>query len=250
MNWWEESYGFFDRDYLDNFEPLVDEESTKMQVEFIIKALEIPPGSKILDLAGGMGRHSIELALKGFQCVLLDINTAFLNKARELAKQKDVNIEIINRDMREIDYCESFDGVISMSTSFGYFSNDEDHFRVINSVFKSLRRGGKFLLDLDNRERIIKFFKKYEWFKVKDTFVLRNAELDLYENRIKENIVRICLDKRNVKEHFITIRMFTLNEIKTMVERGGFNIIQVFGNYDFSNYNMESYRMILLSQKS
>lgn len=248
MEWWKEGE-FFDREYISDFSPLMADSITKKQVDFIVSVL--PPGSDILDLAGGHGRHTIELATRGFNCTLLDINRKFLAIARELAVKKGVSVRFVHQDMREMNFYENFDAVISMATSFGYFSAEEDHFKVIDAVFKALKKGGKFLLDLDNRERVIRFFKKYEWFKTGEAFVLREAHIDLMKSRLEEKIIRLYLERGIHKEHVISIRLFTLSEICQMLSEVGFKLNQVFGDYDLSvPYTIESPRMIILCQKT
>ena len=68
-------------------------EDTKKQVDFLVEKLELRGGEKILDLACGFGRHSLELARRGFQVTGVDITPDYVNYATKQAEQEKLNAE-------------------------------------------------------------------------------------------------------------------------------------------------------------
>jgi 2-polyprenyl-3-methyl-5-hydroxy-6-metoxy-1,4-benzoquinol methylase len=128
---------------------------TEQEINFITKVLKLPDQASILDLYCGYGRHAIELAKLGFQVTGIDATADFLNIARQKAKEAKINLSFVQLDMRELDYHEKFDAVINMFAAFGYFS-DEENTQVLERVAKALHPGGLFLIDLLNREWMIR----------------------------------------------------------------------------------------------
>jgi SAM-dependent methyltransferase len=162
--------------FLDNAQSL--EERTNNEVSGVESILNLPNGSKILDLPCGYGRHSIELAFRGFDVSGVDINPLFLSEtAARFQDRDDREYHMLSRmermagysspelatavlqvvepklrlakvDMRQIDFQEEFDAVINMFYSFGFFS-DEDNAVVLDNFYKALKKGGQFVLHTD-----------------------------------------------------------------------------------------------------
>jgi 2-polyprenyl-3-methyl-5-hydroxy-6-metoxy-1,4-benzoquinol methylase len=84
-------------------------EKTKAEVDFLITALGLSEGHSVLDLACGIGRHSIELATRGIKVTGLDYNESALALAGTLAKSADVQPRFVQRDMRDLDFSQEFD---------------------------------------------------------------------------------------------------------------------------------------------
>jgi ubiquinone/menaquinone biosynthesis C-methylase UbiE len=244
MAWYEE---FFKEDYLKIYLPFLTEERTKTDVDFIAEVLNLPAGSKILDLACGYGRHTIPLAKKGYDMTGLDYTAKFVQMAEEKAKSENVQIEFLVGDMRKIPFENHFAGVISYFTSFGFFS-DEENFEVLKGVSNSLKKEGKFLLDIINREFVIKNWMPKDWDRLEDgTLVLEENILDLMTNRTKN--YRTIIDKKGKRNIWFELRLYTLQELAYLLEKVGLKVIQTYGKKDNSPYSIDSGRMIILSQK-
>src|SRR5712692_6870365 len=91
------------------------------EADGLIKLLEVAPGSRVLDLCCGVGRHSIALARRGFAVTGVDRTRAFLDRARDTADKAGLAIEWVQEDIRAFKRSNSFDGAINCVTSFGYF---------------------------------------------------------------------------------------------------------------------------------
>ena len=138
---WHES--FFGEDWL-RIALSIPDERADQQTDFVVSALELAPGARVLDLACGHGRHSARLARLGFDVTGLDVSASSL----ELARETEPAAEYVEGDMREIPVeDESFDAVINLFTAFGYFEDEDDDQRVLNEVARVLRPGGAFLID-------------------------------------------------------------------------------------------------------
>ena len=160
------------------------------------KALQLKPGSKIFDLPCGHGRHSVELAKRGYKVVGQDLNGWFLKVAKQVAKKEKVKIDFIQQDMRRVDFRNEFDAALNLYTSFGYFDDWHHDELVLNNIAGALKKGGLFLIDIINRERILKEFKPRRWENVDDNLILYELKHDLLTGCNYDKRTRIYPDGR------------------------------------------------------
>ena len=76
-------------------------EDTKRQVDFLIDKLELKGNERILDLACGFGRHSLEFARRGYEVTGVDITPAYIGYAAKQAGKEKLNAAFICRDIRD-----------------------------------------------------------------------------------------------------------------------------------------------------
>ncbi len=151
MPWYQD---FFGEDYI-RFHLCGEqwlEARTAPQCDFVVNELGLQPGARVLDLCCGQGRHSIELARRGFQVTGLDLSEYLLDLARQRARAVGVKVEFVRHDMRDLPWEGEFDAIMNLFTSFGYLESDEEDQRVLNVASLALRPGGRLLIDHKNRE--------------------------------------------------------------------------------------------------
>ena len=112
-----------------------------------ILALAQRTGGDVLDLACGPGRHAIPLVQRGFNVTGVDRSPFLLQRARERANEAGVAVEWLEADMRTFRRPASFDLVLLLFTSFGFFRDDAENVGVLRNVAASLRPGGALVLD-------------------------------------------------------------------------------------------------------
>src|SRR5207244_6804372 len=113
-------------------------EWTEGQVAFLVEQLDLREGTRVLDLACGRGRIAIPLARRGCRVTGVDLSPRSLELARRDAASARVELELLRRDMRELDAVESFDAVINLYSSFGYFAEQADDEQVLAAVARAL----------------------------------------------------------------------------------------------------------------
>jgi SAM-dependent methyltransferase len=244
--WYRE---FFDDLYLRVYQPLEAPEQVRREVDFIVKALDLPAGAKVLDLCCGQGRHSLELARRGFQVVGVDLSEALLYAARKRAESEGLSVTFLHCDMREIDFADEFDAVINMFTSFGYLESEAEDEKVLGKVAQALKSGGKFLLDVVNRDRLVQDFQAREWHAADEGWlVLEERTFDHLSGRMETRWV--CVARDGVRyERLSSVRLYTASELRTMLERAGLKVTNLFGDYDGSPYSWDSQRLIVVACK-
>jgi SAM-dependent methyltransferase len=134
------------------FMPLQTEESTRKDVAFLARQLPLPRYLRILDLCCSYGRHALGLAELGYQVTGLDRDETALAEAKRNARAAGQDVTYVCGDMRDIaELPETFDAIISMWQSLSFF-DDETNAEVMRQIHDKLSPGGRFIVDLYNRE--------------------------------------------------------------------------------------------------
>lgn len=223
---------------------------SKAEVDFVERVLELRPGSCVLDLCCGHGRHAIELARRGYQVTGVDLSARALRRARREAREEGLDVRWQRCDMREIDFQEEFDAVINMFTSFGYFDSEEEDRRVLECVGVALRPGGRFLIDFINRDRVIRFYQERDWRRAPDgSILLEERRWNALEGRNSAEITLIRPDGSRRRLRTV-MRMYAATELAAMLASVGLTIRGVWGDFDGSELTLESVRVIVLAQKA
>ena len=246
---------FYDEYYFKEYASGLTDERARKEANFINSTLNLPQaapgatgGARILDLCCGYGRHTVELAAAGHSMVGQGLSATFLDLAKDAAAARNLQIQFVHADMREIPFEGEFDAVINMFTAFGYFDDTENQ-KVLDVVARALKPGGKFLIDLLNTLRIIRDFLPQSWDELSDgTIVLTQRNYNLLTGYNEECRTYIAPDgsKREIQ---LTLRLYFYPELAKMLNCAGLALIQVFGDYDGSEYTWDSKWMIVLAEK-
>jgi 2-polyprenyl-3-methyl-5-hydroxy-6-metoxy-1,4-benzoquinol methylase len=132
---------FFRSDYLNVYGHMFTEERAEKESAFVARTLDLKPGASVLDLCCGQGRHSVQLAKRGFKVTGLDLNAEYLDLASKAAEAANVKIETVAGDMREIPFENKFDAIVNMYSSFGYLESEAEDLKVLESAVKALTDG-------------------------------------------------------------------------------------------------------------
>jgi SAM-dependent methyltransferase len=243
--WWED---LFNDDYLRTCERLTDEQIAR-EVDFIEDSLGIERGGALLDLACGTGRHAIELARRGYEVVGFDLSLAMLARAGDEAQDREAKLNFVQGDMREMSFEEQFDGIYCWNTSFGYFEEDKNA-AVIDRVHHSLRAGGLFLLDVANRDFLIRQSPSLAWFEGDGCVCMDEMSVDFITSRLKVKRTMMLDDGRS-REIEYSMRIYSLHELGKILHEHGFKVTEVSGRIATPGvfFGNESPRTLILAEK-
>ena len=240
---------FFDDDYLKIYAPRLTEERTRAEVEFIERELGVSAGARVLDLACGAGRHAVGMAQRGHRVTGFDFNAHYLELGAKAAREAGTTVTWAQGDMREFHFEPPFEGVYSYFTSFGYYS-DEENERVIANVSKSLRPGGRFLIELTNRDYILTHPLQRSWLQRGDgALLMEENTLDLASSRVtsRQTLIEPGADSRITKEY--DLRVYTCAELSALMRRNGLDVLRALGGANGSVYTAESRRLVLVATR-
>lgn len=141
-----------------------DNEFTKNTIEemdFLIDELALPRGAAILDVGCGTGRHSIELARRGYAVTGLDLSAGMLGRAAEAATAASVQVEWIHADATEFSIPERFDGAICLCEgAFGLLGEGDDPIEhplaILRNICRSLKPQAKAIFTVLNAASMIR----------------------------------------------------------------------------------------------
>jgi SAM-dependent methyltransferase len=217
------------------------------EVDRIISLLELEPPLKILDLACGVGRHSIEFAKRGYDVVGVDRTEIYLDRAKEIATSEGVNVEFVKDDMREFVRENEFDLAVNLWTSFSYFEDLEEDRKVLENVYKSLNDRGKFVIQMMGKEVLARIFQKRSWREVEGVLLLEEREVRKDWSWMYNRLIIIKDGVR--KDLEFSHRLYSAVELKTMMSEVGFSKINVYGDFMGSDYDQNAGRMVMVSIK-
>ncbi|MCE5341617.1 MAG: class I SAM-dependent methyltransferase [Planctomycetaceae bacterium] len=178
-------------------------QGTVGEVDFIERELSFDKTKTILDVGCGTGRHSIELAKRGYKVTGIDLSKAQIERARQKAKEANVQIDFIQKDARKLQFKECFDAAILICEgSFALMETDEMNFKILQNVSKALKEDGKFILTTLNalfpltHDKTIEDpnFKQIDFniTTLRETVILKFKDDSEKENQITCNIRYYC----------------------------------------------------------
>jgi len=243
--WFEE---IFDDDYLRTL-PLLTAEQTEREAVFIAAALRSAPGAALLDLGCGYGRHALELAARGYAVTAVDLSVPLLVRAADAARCAGVDIKFVQGDMRELSFTEEFDAAYCYFSTFGYF-DDETNRKVAANVARALKPGGRFLLDLINRDHLVGELPTRVWWEGDGCMVLEEVDFNYFTSRIQSHRSIVFEDGRQLEQD-ISIRAYSLHEIGLLLHQAGFRVTEVSGSPSVRGrfFGAESRQLLVVAEK-
>ncbi len=228
-------------------------EDTKRQTDFVIEKLHLNGGEKILDLACGFGRHSLELARRGFSVTGVDITPAYIRFAKEKSQEEGLSVNFLCCDIRELRFDQNFDVVLNMADgAIAYLENDAENQKIFTSVSKALKHGGKHFMDIMNGSYADSHFPCRLWEAGKRCLTLSEFEWDgktrtMLYGQLDFEYGR-PISKPNIGEGN-PIRLYTLAEITDILSSLGMNAIGSYADYDGTPSSDNHIQLLVCSEK-
>lgn len=217
------------------------------QVRKIIKLTGVRRGA-VLDLCCGPGRHSIELAKRGFQVTGVDRTRFLLNRARRRARTARARVEFVHADMRDFVRPNTYKLALSLFTSFGYFDNKDDDRRVLRNISESLRPRGVFVLDVHGKERLAKGFATTTADRYADGSMLIQVH-EIFDDWTRIRNEWILLKGNRARRFKFHHTIYSGQELKDLLRQAGFAEVKLYGDFDGQSYGLDAPRLIAVARK-
>ncbi len=222
-----------------------DEAEAATFINKLIDYLDPAPGSFMLDMACGRGRHSRQLASKGFDVTGIDLSADSIVEARI---NESESLHFFVHDMRLPFWMNYFDYAFNFFTSFGYFNTRREHENSIRTIAQSLKPNGIFVIDFLNvhyEEDHLVHTSEFKIDAVTYSITKWFDETHFYKKIIVEDELL-----KNPVEYLEKVAKFTLGDFTEMLAYHQQQVQEVFGDYNFNSYHIKnSPRMILIAKK-
>jgi SAM-dependent methyltransferase len=222
-------------------------DATQEEVDHLIKLAEIQPGMAVLDLPCGIGRHSCELARRGFQVTAVDRTQAYLRTARQLAAEGGLQIEFVQEDMRAFHRQEAFDVCLNLFSSFGYFEDLNEDRLVLQNFYRSLKPGGVLVMEMMGKEILARLFQPKSWQEEDEALFLVERKISSGWDWIENRWILIKDGER--REFTLGHRLFSAVELSTLIQQAGFSQINVYGSLQGIPYNQDARCLVVVARK-
>lgn len=232
--------------YLYFYSEFLNPERTRRDADFLEQALEPPAGGRLLDIGCGAGRLSNLLASRGYRVTGIDVSTPFLQIAEGDAACLNLKtVEYRHQDMRAMEWEEEFDAAFCYFTTFGYFS-DAENADVLRRVARALKPGGRFLVEMINRDAILRAPFGQRVIERDENFQIDHSHYDPLTGRLQTTRT-IILDGRKRTGSF-SVRLFTACELVHWLESNGLEYAALYGETG-APYSMQGIRMSVVGRK-
>lgn len=240
-SWYEE---WFDSSLYEKLYAYRDDEEAARLADLL--EVELPEGRyrKVLDLGCGRGRHSLNMARRGYKVTGFDLSERAIQKARERAAGEGLNINFRIHDMREpLD--EQFDAILNLFTTFGYFDDDTENVRVLQAMSRMLRPSGRLVIDYLNPGNVVKSLQPHETGQIDSLKYDIRKEIDDGANMV---VKTIRFDKKDgtTREYQERVKLYDLNWFKKHLALYNMMLIKCCGNYDGDPYDEEASNRMLM----
>jgi ubiquinone/menaquinone biosynthesis C-methylase UbiE len=175
----------------------------------------------------------------------MDLSRVLLDEAKKLDEHHKV--QWIRGDMRDIPLERTFNAVVNLFTSFGYFESDEENKQVLHEMDRVLAPGGKFIIDFLNPDYVTAHLvpsseRTTENVRIQET---RSIEDGFVRKRI------VILEEGKPKRHYLEqVKLYRLPQFKEMLQDTKLRIDHLYGNYDKTSYDEStSPRLIIVGHK-
>jgi len=251
-DWWKT---LFDDLYLKtDARSVCDDLVTSREVDVICELLPLNDADAILDLCGGQGRHSLELARRGYQgCTVLDYSQVLLEHGRANARAHGYRVNFVQGDASATGLPhQAFDHVLIMGNSLGYMPECGDDAKIMREALRLLRPGGSLLVDVTDGSIVRQKFTPNAWHEIDESIIVcRQRQLD--ENQIRAREMVLCKKQGLVRDQSYAIRLYDPETLETLVATAGFVDIRMrrgFSAHDKEgDYGFMNHRLLLTAQK-
>jgi D-alanine-D-alanine ligase len=230
--WWR---GIFNSLYLKTDADVVaDERITAAEVDTLVELIQPEAGTRMLDLCSGQGRHTLEFARRGYHNIEgLDRSHYLIQRARKQARTEGLPIKFREGDARKIPHPDgTFDVVLILGNSFGYFETLEDDAGVLREVLRVLKPGGSLILDIADGEFLRANYQPRSWeWADKKLFVCRERALSSEGDRLISREIISHTEKGVIADQFYAERLYDRTTIAALVERAGFTQLQLLDGF-------------------
>lgn len=195
--------------------------NTVEEVGFLLEELSLPPGGSILDIGCGTGRHSIELAKRGYAVTGLDLSSEMLARAADAARIAGAHVAWVHADAARFSFRGRYDGAVCLCEgAFGLLGRRDDPIgqplSILRNISESIKPRAKAVFTVLNATAMIRKYSN------KDVAEGRFNPMTMVES--SEHSPREGLPPLAVRE-----RGFVPTELVLLFRLAGLTVLNIWG---------------------
>jgi ubiquinone/menaquinone biosynthesis C-methylase UbiE len=199
------------------------EDLARKEVGQLIKRLNLKD-ERILDVACGTGRHLREFGKMGFSCVGVDISSSCVRQAKVACRGYDVKIEKGNMiDLKK--HRESFDVVLCLFSSFGYFYEEKDNLKALAEMAGCLRPGGRLVIQFTNKDWRLSEWSEGDWLENKKKLLIEVQKFDKKKSQVNSQLAVIEKKTKRAHHYFTRMRLYSVAEMRKVLTKINLKVI-------------------------
>ncbi len=221
-----------------------DLKEAELFIQNLVKYFDLKPHQKVLDLACGKGRHAFFLSKFGLDVTGLDLAPNSIAEAQSNFVSDALKFDV--HDMRKVYKNEKFDFIFNLFTSFGYFDQESDNLKVLNSIFEMLSPKGTLVIDFMNAQKVT------QELVLEETKTMEETVFNIKRSFSGKHIFKQINFEDGAEKYSYTERVqaLFLNDFKNLLEQANFELLAFFGDYNLNNFDeTNSPRLILIAKK-
>ncbi len=227
--------------------PLLTAERAAQEIDFIAAELALPPGTRWLDVGCGFGRHSIELARRGYEVVGIDPAAAMIDAARTRAAGTAVAVDFRQAHAEQFTTKTPFDAAICLFTTLGQITEQGENSDLVNRVFAALKPGGHFVIEVPQRETAVSQLKPTDKFGNGERYTAVTRQYNPDDHSITE-IFRL-VSPEETRAYRLHYRLYNRAELTCLLTAAGFIVSAAHGDYAGTPLADEHPIMLMVGQK-
>ncbi len=209
--------------------PLLTEERTLQEVNFVLNHLMLPEGGKVLDIGCGFGRHSLELARRGYQPIGIDFSPAMIEAARISAVKANLQIEFEVMDARHLTFAQIFDGAICLFTTLGQVSEDQNNFALLKQVAQVLKPGARLIVEIPHKPWLVTYLKAEDKFGNDLNYTHVQRHFDPETSRVTELFTVVSGDSQT--HYHLQYQLLAAETLLSLLDSAGLTAPTLFSDY-------------------
>lgn len=240
---------YFDGYYKEIWRASIPDELTVKEIDFMLPYFHLQPGSKVLDLMCGYGRHAIGLAKKGIAVTAVDNLDDYITEVNELSEKENLPLKTVKADVIKYKADDVFDMAICMGNSLNFFNADET-LKIFSNISACLKSSGHLLINSWSLAEIaIKNFKEKSWSNVGNLKFISESKYLFHPTRIEtEHLILAPGGKTETKKGIDYI--FSVAEMEAMLNKTGFVLKEIFSIPGKKKFTLGEPRAYIVAQKS
>lgn len=251
-DWWKT---LFDEVYLlTDARSVCNADVTCREINVICELVPLQAADSILDLCGGQGRHSLELARRGYsQCTVLDYSQALLERGRVEAERTGCPVSFVQGDATATGLPEgTYDHVLILGNSLGYMSEAVDDLQIMRETMRLLKPGGWLLVDVTDGLVVREKFNPNAWHEIEENIIVCRQR-ELVDDSIRARELVLCKEQGLVRDQSYAIRLYRPETLIALVDEAGFSDIKMrqgFSSHEKEgDYGFMNHRLIVTARK-